>query len=1285
MKNRTVILYLISILFSQTITFGAGSNFSSSMTLVPPSPVSDKINLSINGAVWNNEDQSKEYNVSIYFDDELLHNEILTVATNSAKGIYFQVPTQNRTGVHQINFITESDGIKEKKTQALEIFSSENRSLGTIDGAWSGFYMWGKEGLLWNDELVKMNDTQWQEHTRAMNETGMNVIVLQESFRSATYVGSHSIDKDGYKGKAYYPSKLYSGRMPIESEDPIETILSEADKRNMNVFLPVGLYAWFDFTSGSLQWHKKVAKELWDRYGHHPSFYGWYISEEIDGSLIPDKNKMEIAEQRQKEIVHFFKEFQNYVRTLAPDKPVMLASNSHHIELGLEVYPKLLEHLDILCPFGFHRQPAGDLSGEEAAEKLQQFCDDAGSHLWMDLEAFLFGDKGELYPRPTKGLVSDLNRFKNFEKILCFQFTGLMNAHWMSRKPGGDATVTLYRDYKIYYDKKREDLTHSLLVDNATIPPMRNPALPIETRVKSLLAEMTFKEKVNFVSGAGFTTKANIRMGFPVIAMSDGPLGPNAKGRATNYSSALNMAATWDDSLMNVIATSMGAETRVMGRNMLLGPNINIARVPQNGRAFESFGEDPYLMSRMAVAYIKGIQSNNVIACPKHFAVNNQEWNRGFVDVDLSERALREIYFPAFKAAVQEAGALSVMAAYNQFRGAYCCSNHELLTDVLRKDWGFKGFVVSDWGGVHNTVQTALSGLDLEMPDGQFLGDSLFAAIDAGLVNEGRVDSMVANILNAMFEVGLFDESVIDYGGLSDTEERRALALETARKSIVLLKNEKRVLPLNKSEIKSLAVIGPNAAEARLYGGGSGYLNAHYSVSPLEGLKNKLGADVKISYVNGGGLKRFSLPPVDSHLLIPAKGAESSNGLYAEYFNNKEVEGEPVFTRIDKQISFSWEYASPAPGIINEDEFSARWTGQLIGPGNGIYEIGVLSDNGCRLYIGGELIIDSWIVDNASSLRSVYFPLEEGRHYDIRVEFFENIGTCEAHFGLAYYGEGNEIDLAAEAAAESDAAVVCVGLRETLEGEGNDKETLSLPESQIKLINAVAKANPKTIVVLYNGTPITMSEWFDNVPGLIETFYPGQEGGNALADIIFGDVNPSGKLPITFAKQWEDSPAYTTYPGKKEEVYYEEGIFVGYRHFDKNYIEPLFPFGFGLSYTTFKYSNLKISSKEITHNDTLTVMVSIKNSGNKLGDEVVQLYLRDVEATVDREVKSLKGFKRVSLNPGESKTVAFKLNESDLSFYSEKEKRWIAEPGKFKLLVGSSSRDIRIIGEFKLN
>ncbi|MEN8193778.1 MAG: DUF4434 domain-containing protein [Bacteroidota bacterium] len=1288
------IFILIQILIPSKTSFSSNLNKSSSLTLIPPSPVSDKITLSIRGAVRNQTDKLKTYEISIFLDKEeksnLLYSENLSVPKQSAKGIKVKWQTKDHIGKHQIILLAKSGENIARSIQPLEIRSSEVRSTGVVDGAWSGFYMWGNEGLLWNEELVKMNDIQWREYVRAMDEIGMNIIVTQESFRNQEYVGAHSINEDGYSGKAFYPSKLFEGRMEIESKDPLETILSEADERGMYVFMPVGLYAWFDFSVGSLEWHKKVATELWERYGHHPSFYGWYVSEEIHGSLAPTVNDEKIINLRHQEIVNFFKEFQAHVRKMAPDKPVMLASNSHHVKDGAEVYHELLKHIDILCPFGFHRMPEDDITGEEAALFLQDQCNKAGAHLWMDMEAFLFGEYGELYPRPIAGLLSDLERFPNFEKILCFQFAGLFNAPWMSRKPGGEPTVKLYRDYKEYYEKKIKEFEYDELVNRKDIEVYKNPAHPVEARVKDLIQRMTLEEKVDFVSGNGFTTKSNIRLGIPEIVMTDGPLGPNGKGRATNYSACINMASTWDVSLIKRIGVSMGEETRILGYNMLLGPNLNIARVPHGGRTFESFGEDPYLMSRMGEAYIIGVQSERVITCPKHFAVNNQEWNRGVVDVYVDERSLREIYFPAFKSAVQEAGAMSIMSAYNQFRGAYCCSNKYLITEVLKRDWGFDGFVVSDWGGVHNTVQTANSGLDLEMPNGQFLGDDLFRSLSNGKVELKVVDDKVKRILRIMFRTGLFDESVKDYGGLANTEERQALALETAQKSIVLLKNaylpgqDKQLLPLNEQKIKSIAVIGPNANEARMFGGGSGYLNAHYGISPLEGLRNKLDKNVSIKFIKGGRLKRMSLPVIDSLLLIPPNAKPGENGLLVEYFNNREVEGEPVFSRIDKQIHFSWENESPVPGIVNDDLFSARWTGKLISPGNGIYELGLVTDNGCRLYLDGELVIDSWIVDKASSLRSIYVELKKDQQYDIQVEFFENIGTCEAHLGLDYYGQGDEIEQAIAAAESSDVAIVFVGLRETLEGESNDRDDLALPEDQIKLIHSVAKANPNTIVILNNGTPITMNEWIDEVPAIIEAFYPGQEGGNAIADILFGDVNPSGKLPLSFIKKWEDSPVYETYPGPRDSVEYIEGIFVGYRGLDKNNIEPLFPFGYGLSYTKFEFSDLKLSKTSMGKDDEITIQLTVKNIGEVKGDEIVQMYISDKEATVEREVKSLKGFKRVSLKPGESKKITLLINKASLSFYDVDSKSWIVEPGEFEVLIGNSSRNILLKDIFTL-
>ncbi|MBW1764762.1 MAG: DUF4434 domain-containing protein, partial [Deltaproteobacteria bacterium] len=780
---------LFLVLISVTTALAEIPPVSSSLTLIPPSPVSDKITLSIRGAVHNQSNDPIEVETRFYLDEEkesaLLHNETILIPARSAKGIYFRWDTRDHSGDHQFILVAKSGENAWSAVQPLNIYKSDNRSTGIINGAWNGFYMWGNEGLLWNEELVKMTDPQWKELVRAMNEIGMNLIVLQEAFRNPDYVDAHSMEDQGYSGKAFYPSKLYPDRMSVESEDPLEAVLRAADEYGMFVFVPVGLYAWFDFSEGSLQWHKKVASELWERYGHHKSFYGWYISEEIHGWLTPEKKDETIKKRHHDEIVHFFKEFRTHVRSMAPDKPVMLASNSHYVDQALDIYPKLLENLDILCPFGFHRPPDDDMIGEEAAAILQKLCDDAGTHFWMDLETFLFGEHGELYPRPVEGLISDLTRFPNFEKILCFQFSGLMNAHWMSRKPGGEATVKLYRDYKKYYDSKKLEYEHRQMATHTDIPSYKNPALPTETRVNDLLSRMTLAEKVDLVSGEGFMTKGNIRLGLPRIVMTDGPLGPNGKGKATNYSASINMASTWDTLLINRVGVSIGQETRVLGYNMLLGPCVNIARVPHGGRTFESFGEDPYLMSRMAVAYIKGVQSQRVISCVKHFAVNNQEWNRGVVDVTVDERALREIYFPAFKAAIQEAGVWSVMSAYNIFRGDYCGSSKYLLTDILKDEWDFSGFVVSDWGGVHNTIQTAQAGLDLEMPDGQFLGDDLTRALQNGQVSEENVDDMVCRLIRVMFEVGLFDESVAAYGGLADTEERRALALEVAQKSIV--------------------------------------------------------------------------------------------------------------------------------------------------------------------------------------------------------------------------------------------------------------------------------------------------------------------------------------------------------------------------------------------------------------------------------------------------------------------------------------------------------------------
>jgi len=821
-----------------------------------------------------------------------------------------------------------------------------------------------------------------------------------------------------------------------------------------------------------------------------------------------------------------------------------------------------------------------------------------------------------------------------------------------------------------------------------------------EQFVKDLLNRMTLEEKVDLVSGKGFQTKENPRLGIPAILMTDGPLGPNVHGPSTNYSATINMAATFDTDLVRRVAENLGEETRIKGRNMLLAPMINIIRTPFGGRAFELFSEDPYLTSRMTVAYVKGVQSKNVISCTKVMTANNQEWNRFDVDVKVSERALREIYLPAIKAAVQEADTWSIMAAYNKVNGEWCCEHKYLLTDILKNEWGFTGFVVTDWGGARSTVKMANSGLDLEMPTDKYYGENLLKAIQNGQVKESTLDDKVRRLLRVMFKAGLFDESSDSYGGVSDTPERRALALEVAQKSIVLLKNENHFLPLHRDKIKSIAVIGPNGDVARMKGGGSGALDGHYGISPLQGIREKVGSKVAVRFNRGYPEERLELPIAsEDYYLLP----DGRPRIYAEYFNNRDLEGKPVLTRIERAVNFDWGYGggrdegwgvgqdrdkpplgSPQPGVVNLDKWSARWTGKLKSPGDGWYYVGVQSDNGVRLYIDGQKILDYWVDSRPGKFKIARYKFQAGRLYDLKIEFYENIGSCLCKFGFAPQDTSENLQNAIQLAKESDIVVLCVGLNEGLEGEATDRERLELPENQLKLFDRVTKANPNTVVVLNNGTPILMNGWIDRIPALIEAFYPGQEGGHALADILFGDVNPSGKLPMTFPKRWEDSPAYGTYPGTKELADYREGIYVGYRHFDKQNIEPLFPFGYGLSYTTFEYSDLRINPSRIMADDTVTVQLTVKNTGDMAGDEVVQVYVQDVEASVEREVKSLKGFQRISLDPGERKTISFKLAQSALSFYDVKSKKWVAEPGKFNVLIGSSSADIRLEGEFML-
>ena len=707
----------------------------------------------------------------------------------------------------------------------------------------------------------------------------------------------------------------------------------------------------------------------------------------------------------------------------------------------------------------------------------------------------------------------------------------------------------------------------------------KDPSLDIERRVKDLLERMTPQEKAAMLSGSGWMeSQPNARLGIPAIKMADGPMGvrnwrgpsavtnaaSTAPVTATAFPAGIGMAASWDLELVASAARVIAQDVKALGRDMILGPTVNINRVPLWGRNFEGYGEDPYLAARMGVAYIKAVQNEGVIPSVKHFAANNEEYERHRIDEKIDERTLHEIYFPAFKAAVEEAGVWAVMSAYNKLNGEWCAENPYLLTETLRKRWGFRGFVISDWGSTYSTEGTINAGMDLEMPGGEpmriwakkpetkrdgngagwLTADKVLAAVSAGRVTQEAVDEGVRRILRVMFTAGLFDHAHAG-GGEVDTAEQRQVARTAANESIVLLKNA-GVLPLHAESARKIAVIGPSAALARTGGGGSSLVRPKYAIAALAGI-------------------------------LAAMKEAAGSGADVGYALGAAMEGED---------------AGKPPRELREE--------------------------------------------------------------------------------------------AVALARKSDVAVVVVGYSPKLEGEGFDRKSMDLPAGQDELIEAVAGANKNTIVVIAAGAPVTMTRWIAQVPAVVYAWYGGQEAGHAIGDVLFGAVNPSGKLPVTFPKALQDSPAYGHYPGENLHVEYAEGIYVGYRGFDKHDVEPLFPFGHGLSYTTFDYSQLKVSPGKIVAGKTVSVSVTVRNSGTRAGAEVVQLYLQPPPSRVDRPVKELKGFGRIMLQPGETRTVSFELDKAAMSFYDSAVHDWVAEPGRFTVLVGASSRDIRAKGGFEL-
>jgi beta-glucosidase len=795
------------------------------------------------------------------------------------------------------------------------------------------------------------------------------------------------------------------------------------------------------------------------------------------------------------------------------------------------------------------------------------------------------------------------------------------------------------------------------------------PAAPKTTseRVEYLLSQLTLDEKLSLVAGTGFDTVGVPRLGIPGLHMTDGPIGVR-EGRSTRFASGIALAATFDPTIAERVGQALGRETRGHGNNVLLAPCVNIHRTPHGGRNFESYGEDPYLAARTAVGYIRGVQSAHVIATVKHFAANNQETDRKTINVVVDERTLNEIYFPAFEAAVKEAGVMSVMCAYNKLNGSYACENPYLLRDRLGH-WGFQGLVMTDWDAIYDLRAAVKAGLHLEMPDGKVLSKpALGQALEKGIIVAGELDEMVRRQLRVIVSMGWLDQP--NDAGAIDTPAHRALNREAARASFVLLKNEREVLPFDRNRIKRLAVIGPRADHVDA-GGGSAHVDATYEVSLVKALHEMLGQNVAIDYAPGATAQEL-LSLVPSSALRPKSGPAGTTGLSGEYFDNDQFKGPPKFTQVDADINFHWNLGSPAR--LPVDHFAVVWQGQIVAPESGRYLIGLRSDDGSRLAVNGKRIIDNW-GGHPPTLKTGEVELKAGVPQDIRIEYYESI--IGASVELLWARMDRDVIRKARAAAKAaDAVIVMVGHTEGDETEGNDRETLTLPGNQSELIQQAIAVNPHTAVIVGTGAPISIKRWISKTPCVLQSWFSGQESGHALVDVLFGDVSPSGKLPMTIAKEETDYSDHANFPGKDGQVTYAEGIFVGYRHFDKNHIAPAFPFGHGLSYTTFAYRDLVIEKPSASAPGSARVIV--KNSGARRGAEVVQLYIHHADAPLPRPDQELKAFARVELAPGEEKTVQLNLDARSFAYYDPARHDWTGAHGNFEIRIGSSSRDIRL-------
>jgi len=801
-------------------------------------------------------------------------------------------------------------------------------------------------------------------------------------------------------------------------------------------------------------------------------------------------------------------------------------------------------------------------------------------------------------------------------------------------------------------------------------------------RLADLISLMTVDEKIKQLTNE---TDSIPRLGVSRYNYwSEALHGVLASG-ATSFPQAVAMGSTWDPDLVYRVGTAISDEARALNLTRGNGltywsPTINIARDPRWGRNEESYSEDPYLLSRMGVSFIKGMQGTDpyylkTVSTPKHFMANNEEERRHTGSSDVDMRSMWEYYLPAFRQAIVEGKAYSIMGAYNELNHVPCNANAFLLTDLLRSKWGFEGYVVSDCGAVNDMVyghhffktgaeaaaRSILAGCDLDcgLEYRQYLKD----ALDQGLLEVKDIDRALERVLSARFRLGEFDpHDMVPYTAISkdrlDCKEHRDLALEVARKAIVLLKND-GILPLSKDKTKSVAVIGPNAADIQL-GIYTGW--PRVQVGPLEGIVEKASVlGMKVDYSMGCVISSGSLKPIETRYFAKVEGTNRT-GMKGEYFDNMNLSGKPVVTRIDSVVNFNFGTSSPAPGVP-EDHFSVRWRGKITPPDT-IHQIGISTDDGARLYLDGKMLIDDW-KDHAEEPHQADVVLAPGKEYEVELQYYDDALGASAR--LTWDFGRKDFSAAQKVAAKNDVVVLFLGTSPDISREELDRAEIELPQVQRDLINAVASVNPHIVVVLVNGGPVAFAGTEKRAHAIVEAWYAGEFSGEAIADVLFGDTNPGGKLPETFYASTQQLPPMSDYDlinHPRTYMYFDQPV--------------LFPFGHGLSYTRFGYSNLEFGSDKIKKDGEIQIQFAVQNTGKIKGDEVAQVYVHDVKALTKVPINQLKRFQRITLSPGEKKALTFKIPASELSFYDIKTSDLETVPGRWEIQIGSSSKDIRL-------